>query len=540
MSDCLLRNIYRMSTIPQHDHALTIRLSSGDRFHVTWEPSAPPPSECTIRHVKEAIHRQHPETPVPSQKLLHKGRILEDHRTLQEYGIPSNGTLFLVVRSAHETPHISEAAATSHRTDTPQEAPPASSTARSPPPPPDTLAALLQNMLGGENSADASQTVPQHPPHLQQLLNDPGALQQAMDLMRHPEALQQAMRQQDLAMSQLENMPGGFSALRSMYDTVHSLEDAWGPPNNTTGTSSTSEGRDNASHESASEVAGATGAAMPNPWGSRGAQGSRAATHRSNGPARPRLDNPFLQALANNQGDASPAGTTGGAPPAVVRPMGQSNSLVHGMMQEFVRANPDTVREMLMQHDPMLGQFLRSMSNEQANEFIQRVTANPPPTELQSLFPVPGASGGGGVNMDDLLQRMMMQQRPGPLPMHSNPWAAVANPWAGPNSGAASASVTTTPTDPRVRFQRQLAQLREMGFDQDEPRNLEALSIMGGNINRAVDWLLAHPVTDTTTATSTGTETTTSSGETVGDNTNSEPSQDETQDEAMGDNQNKE
>jgi len=37
---------------------------------------------------------------------------------------------------------------------------------------------------------------------------------------RDPNAMQNMMRNQDLAMSQIENMPGGFNALRSMYENV--------------------------------------------------------------------------------------------------------------------------------------------------------------------------------------------------------------------------------------------------------------------------------------------------------------------------------
>jgi hypothetical protein len=45
-------------------------------------------------------------------------------------------------------------------------------------------------------------------------------LRQTMEMMRNPNAMQQAMRSQDLAMSQIENLPGGFSALRRMYEEV--------------------------------------------------------------------------------------------------------------------------------------------------------------------------------------------------------------------------------------------------------------------------------------------------------------------------------
>ena len=45
-----------------------------------------------------------------------------------------------------------------------------------------------------------------------------------MEMMRNPNAMQQAMRSQDLAMSQIENLPGGFNALRRMYEEVSKLE----------------------------------------------------------------------------------------------------------------------------------------------------------------------------------------------------------------------------------------------------------------------------------------------------------------------------
>ena len=41
-----------------------------------------------------------------------------------------------------------------------------------------------------------------------------------MEMMRNPQAMQEAMRSQDLAMSQIENLPGGFNALRRMYEDV--------------------------------------------------------------------------------------------------------------------------------------------------------------------------------------------------------------------------------------------------------------------------------------------------------------------------------
>ncbi|CAM9385623.1 unnamed protein product, partial [Heterosigma akashiwo] len=57
-------------------------------------------------------------------------------------------------------------------------------------------------------------------PQLNHLLNDPQLMRQTMEMARNPEAMQQAMRNQDLAMANISNMPGGFNALASMYRDV--------------------------------------------------------------------------------------------------------------------------------------------------------------------------------------------------------------------------------------------------------------------------------------------------------------------------------
>jgi ubiquilin len=57
-------------------------------------------------------------------------------------------------------------------------------------------------------------------PQLNHVLQDPALMRQTMELMQNPEALRQLQRSQDLAMSQIENHPEGFNALRRMYQDV--------------------------------------------------------------------------------------------------------------------------------------------------------------------------------------------------------------------------------------------------------------------------------------------------------------------------------
>jgi hypothetical protein len=319
--------------------------------------------------------------------------------------------------------------------------------------------------------------------------------------------------------------------------------------------------------------------AMPNPWGSRTGNSNnnnnRSSNTNNQGPAtrsNPPLpgnmtteSNPFLQAIMNSGSMPFAPGTTGTSatvpalpsfltgqqpPPAEIQSM-LNSPMINQMMQQFVRGNPDMVREMLQQHDPLLGQFLNSMPREQANEFIQNVIANPPPADLQSLLQqdagnttlppdmsalLQGGLTGANGNAEDLIQQLMQNPSTsaGFSPegvmsglfqltnnRQSNPWANVGEnvnetgegnrtdnaPTLPLSLDVASLSGTSTPglqqqqQPPDVRFQRQLQSLRDMGFDQDE-RSIQALLAVGGNINRAVEWLLANigssEATDTT------------------------------------------
>ena len=57
-------------------------------------------------------------------------------------------------------------------------------------------------------------------PQLRHALQDPNLLREAVEVARNPARAREAMRHQDLALSQLENHPEGFNALRRMYSEV--------------------------------------------------------------------------------------------------------------------------------------------------------------------------------------------------------------------------------------------------------------------------------------------------------------------------------
>lgn len=98
-------------------------------------------------------------------------------------------------------------------------------------------------------------------PELGHMLSDPEMLRQAMQAARNPALMQEMMRHSDRAMSQLENLPGGFAALQRVHETMsepmlRALEGGFTPP-----TASSSAGS-----STATPATSVTRDPVPNPW----------------------------------------------------------------------------------------------------------------------------------------------------------------------------------------------------------------------------------------------------------------------------------
>jgi ubiquilin len=86
---------------------------------------------------------------------------------------------------------------------------------------------LVQNLMNNpENmrsillSNPQMQELMQRNPEISHTLNNPDLLRQTMELARNPSMLQELMRSHDRALSNLESIPGGYSALRRMYTDI--------------------------------------------------------------------------------------------------------------------------------------------------------------------------------------------------------------------------------------------------------------------------------------------------------------------------------
>lgn len=143
-------------------------------------------------------------------------------------------------------------------------------------------------------------------------------LRQSMEMMRNPHAMQQAMRNQDLQMSHIENIPGGFNALRRMYEEVH---EPMMEATQSMAMSGAAAGSPSSTSNTASSSAAPTNSALPNPWGRP--SGSTSGTP---------LPNPFGASFPG----ASGLGNLPSMDPAQMNSMMQ-NPMMQQMMQQMLQ-----------------------------------------------------------------------------------------------------------------------------------------------------------------------------------------------------------
>jgi len=498
---------------------VNIRLNSTVKFTL---PSTRCTPQTTLGEIKRMIHEIHADIPPERQRVIYRGRVLRDEgETLEQLGFENNQTLHLVkgsVQASSSAPASAPAVNMGNvnagsSSSVPAPAPATMNFGNMPMPDmssmgmpnmsPEQMRATMNNPLF-QNMMDqmmqnpdmlnammqmnpAMQQMMENNPELRHAMSDPSVMRQAMQAMRNPDYMQQMMRHQDLAMSQIENLPGGFNHLRRMYEEVQEpMMDAMASNNN----SSTSAAGTSSSTPTGS---GPTSEAMPNPWG---AAPSPAPTSATSGlPTSSNVNNtsmPTNNSLANAFGNLNMQ-----QPPNIN--LDQSiqmleNPAIRSMMESVLSSNPDMLQNM-MSSNPMLQQMMRD------NPAAASMMSNP---EMMRNF----------LNPDNLraIQQMQqsMQQLQGSLG-GNNPWGNMGATNSAPasngldfssllNTGnAGNTSIPNVSTNPSpsvqqpasVRFASQIRAMEDMGFT-DKDANARALEASNGNINRAVDWLLSR------------------------------------------------
>jgi ubiquilin len=310
----------------------------------------------------------------------------------------------------------------------------------------------------------------------------------------------------------------------------------------------------NTGTHAANQQAGAVGAAMPNPWGApprssprnAATTGSSASASNTNNPwamppaAGPNMANPWALPTSNNLLQ----------PPSTDQleqtiQLLESNPHMQQMMDQML-ADPATLQTMMqmdprmqqvMQQNPAMAQmmqdpqFIRTMMNPASLRAMMQLQnsmggAGPgaggammppmpmmrmPPPSYNLTPPPPQTPLTGGLDFSNLLQQMQSSNihNPGDSPFGaSSAFGGATPPFA--SMFAAPPFLQQQQQHPADRYHRQLASLRDMGFD-DEQLCLRALEVNHGNLNRAVDMMIDGSVpgiggTSATTATTTQTQ----------------------------------
>lgn len=517
---------------------ITIRQSNADKTNVEID------SESTVLALKEKIESIL-NVSSAQQRLIYKGKVLKNESTLEFYGVENEHTVHMVKGSA---PGSSSTAASSSAPVQPNPVPANPFAAPAAPggtgtnanpntgllgammnpnmamnpqamqqqlmQNPEMMAQLMNNpmmeslMSNPETLRNMMMSNPQmqammdQNPQIRHALNDPATLRQTMEMMRNPHAMQQAMRSQELMISQLENHPMGFNALRRMQeDVAEPMMEAANEARQ--GLSQSNPSATNPASQPTPSGAPNT-SAIPNPWGA----------------------NPTATPAANPGLGGFPPMGAGGMPsmPGVggFPPMMDSNQMAalmnNPMMQQQMAAalnDPAMIQQMTAmnpQLGPMLNnpqframlanpEFLRQMSNpaniqasmqmQQAMQQLQSSGLMPPMPGMAAgapggMFGMPAPAGAspasGGVGNLDFSALLGSTTTPGA---------------STPFGGAPAATGTGNATAPAApmqslneRYASQLSQLQAMGFSDDE-RSLRVLQQCNGNVNAAVERLLS-------------------------------------------------
>ncbi|KAL3289780.1 hypothetical protein HHI36_023175 [Cryptolaemus montrouzieri] len=356
-----------------------------------------------------------------------------------------------------------------------------------------------ENMRSLITSNPQMQELMERNPEISHMMNNPELLRQTMELARNPSMLQELMRSHDRAISNLESIPGGYSALQRMYRDIQE------PMLNAT-----------AEQFSRNPFSGlvdgnATGAnpqqgsenrePLPNPWGGRSPGTPSPTTPRPGVLNTPQMSS-LLQQMSEN-----PQLVQGMLNAPYTRSIIEAMSADPNMANSFLAENPLISRNPALQEQ--MRQFMPQFLQQLQNPEIQNMMTNP-----QALNAIMQIQQG----METLRQTAPSLINTFGIPQATNTTASTTNSTGTTTTAATSPTTNTTtapsaqPNDtfsefmarmmagmtaghdtnlpPEQRYQQQLEQLTAMGFLNREA-NLQALIATFGDINAAVERLLA-------------------------------------------------
>lgn len=411
------------------------------------------PENSSVQQFKEAISKRF-KSQTDQLVLIFAGKILKDQDTLSQHGIHDGLTVHLVIKSQNrpqgQTTQPSTTAGTTTTTTT-------ASTPRSNSTPISTnsnpfglgslggLASLsslgltstsftelqnqmqqqllsspemmlqimenpfVQSMLSNPDlmrqlimANPQMQQLIQRNPEISHLLNNPDIMRQTLEIARNPAMMQEMMRNQDLALSNLESIPGGYNALRRMYTDIQepmlnaAQEQFGGNPFASVGSSSsTGEGSQPSRTENRDP--------LPNPWAPPSAAHSSATTGTtsSSGSGSSSSSNNPGNTMAAANYVASVFSTPGMQ--SLLQQITENPQLIQNMlsapymrsMMQSLTQNPDLAAQMMLNNPVFSGNpQLQEQVRPQVPSFLQQMqspdtlSAMTNPRAMQALMQI--------------------------------------------------------------------------------------------------------------------------------------------------------
>lgn len=498
--------------------------------------------DATIKDFKQAVAKKF-NAQVDQLCLIFSGKIMKDHETLATHNVKDGLTVHLVIKAPRTPTNQSQESTTVLRPQVPADISASpfglgmlggivgleslglgsanfidlqQTLQRELLSNPETMRQVLDNPLvqsfmndpeNMRNLVTANpqmQELMQHNPEIGYMLNNPEILRQTMEFARNPSMVQELMRSHDRALSNLESIPGGYSALRRMYRDIQepmlaAAANQRNPfaalvenSNNQDGQTNPQQGQENRDP-------------LPNPWNQNQNESSNQGQQQGQG--RGLLDSPGMQSLLAQMIE-NPQLMRNMLNAPYTRSVLEAMAADPAMASRLISANPflSSNPQMQEQMRAMMSAFIQQMQNPQ----IQNIVTNPDALaaimqihqgmeQLRTIAPefvenigmtvpsapaatgntattTPNATTGGGQTRDTNQQDEFSQ-------FMARMVSAMAL-----NQGV---EVDGQPVPPEERYRAQLEQLTAMGFG-NRDANLQALIATFGDINAAVERLLAN------------------------------------------------
>lgn len=349
------------------------------------------------------------------------------------------------------------------------------------------------------------QDLMQRNPEISHMLNNPELLRQTMELARNPSMLQELMRSHDRAMSNLESVPGGYSALQRIYrDIQEPMLNAATEQFSTNPFSGLVDNSSGANPQQGTENRDP----LPNPWGSNTSSGGQNGQNSQNRPPPGIMNAPAMQSLLQQMGE-NPQLMQNLLNAPYTRSMMEAMAADPGLASQLLSTSPILANNPQLQEQmrTMMPQFLQQMQNPEVQSMLTNPQALNAILQIQQGMEqlrsaAPGLVGSLGIPppppgvTPPTTNSTSTTTTTGTTNTTTTPAAADGN-----NSqlfsdfmarmlNGMALGTNNTNQPPEERYSSQLEQLASMGFVNREA-NLQALIATFGDINAAVEQLLA-------------------------------------------------